>query len=306
MGTREYFSNSRKRVIFGQDGNALTQLIIINAVVFMVISFTRVVYVVSAIDYSVFQKEVLQWIALPSDPKSLIYRPWTIFTYMFVHESPWHILSNMLWLWAFGYILQDLTGNRKIIPIFIYGGLFGGAFYFMFSQLIPHLGFGGSLVGASAGVMGVAVATTLLAPDYRIFPFINGGIPIWVLTLLYVIIDFASIPFGNPGGHIAHLGGALGGFCFVFALRKGYDWSNWMNNFFDWLGNLFSPNKKKKQNPLKQELFYDTKGKQPYHKITGVTQQRIDDILDKINQKGYKFLSDEEKDILKRASEEEL
>ena len=225
---------------------------------------------------------------------------------MFVHTGILHILGNMLWLWGFGYIMQDLTGNKKIIPVFIYGGLVGALTYILAYNVFPvfeaQLPYSAAL-GASAGIMAIAVATTMIAPGFRIFPMLNGGIPLWVLTSLYLVIDLATIPRDNPGGHIAHLGGALMGFIFMVAFRKGYDWSEWMNNFYDWVNNLFNPDKPKKGKDIKKELFYKSSSN-PYKKTPNVTQQRIDDILDKINQKGYSYLTEEEKELLKRASEE--
>jgi hypothetical protein len=75
-----------------------------------------------------------------------------------------------------------------------------------------------------------------------------------------------------------------------------------MNNFFDWVENLFNPDKKSKNKPAKEEFFYKVKDAQPYKKTANVTQKRVDEILDKINQKGFHFLTEEEKDILKRAA----
>lgn len=95
------------------------------------------------------------------------------------------------------------------------------------------------------------------------------------------------------------------GFLFIFLLRKGYDWSDWMNNFFDWVNNLFNPDKPKKGKTTKEELFYKSSST-PYKKTPHITQQRIDEILDKINQKGYSLLTEEEKELLKQASKEEL
>jgi hypothetical protein len=159
--------------------------------------------------------------------------------------------------------------------------------------------------GASAGIMAIAIAATTLAPNFRLFTMLNGGIPIWVITVLYLIIDLATIPEGNPGGHIAHIAGGLMGFLFMTMLKRGHDWSNWMNNFYDWTTNLFDPDKPKKGKVVKSQLFYKATV-QPYKKTATVTQQRIDEILDKINQKGYHTLTDEEKEILKRASQEDL
>ena len=145
----------------------------------------------------------------------------------------------------------------------------------------------------------------MIAPKFRIFPMLNGGIPLWVVTVLYLIVDLATIPYNNAGGHIAHLGGAFMGFIFIILYRRGIDLSEWMANFFDWVNNLFNPDKPKKGKNIKEELFYKSTS-QPYRKTPNVTQQRIDDILDKINQKGYHHLTDEEKELLKRASQEDL
>ena len=225
-----------------------------------------------------------------------------------MHDGVFHLLGNLLWLWAFGYILQDLAGNRKLIPIFLYGGFAGALVYILSFNLFPVFAQSvnvSTLEGASAGVMAVAIATTTLAPDYRIFPMINGGISLWVLTVIFVIIDFASIPGTNGGGHIAHLAGAATGFLFVLQLRKGRDYSTWMNSFFDWSANLFNPEKKSWKKTARKDLYYNTRGTQPFKKVPNITQKRIDDILDKINQQGYRFLTEEEKDILKRAAEAE-
>ena len=142
----------------------------------------------------------------------------------------------------------------------------------------------------------------MVAPGYRIFPMLNGGIPLWVLTALYAIIDLATIPLSNPGGLIVHLAGAFTGFLFIFFLRRGYDWSDWMSNFFDWVNNLFNPDKPKQGKPIKEELFYKATSK-PYKKTPNITQQRIDEILDKINQKGYHLLTEEEKELLKKSQQ---
>lgn len=298
----------RKRILLGQDGNALVLLLAILAIVFCLFMFLWIVYWMSGNSKAVFEAEILNWFVLPSNLKTLSTRPWTILTYMFMHVEPMHLIGNVLWLWAFGYILQDLSGPKKIIPIFIYGGLAGGIFYVISYNLIPVLSEASQfshLLGASAGVMAVAIATTALAPGYRIFPMINGGIPLWVLTLIFVVLDFAMITGNNTGGHLAHLAGALTGFIFVHQMRRGRDWSNWMNSFFDWVNNLFNPDKRSWKKTAKDELHYKSKGTQPFKKIPNITQKRIDEILDKINQQGYRFLTEEEKEILKRASEDE-
>jgi membrane associated rhomboid family serine protease len=292
----------------GHDGNSLIMLIAIIALVFCIFKFIYITYYLSGLSQDSFYKNIFNWFILPAEVNKLPERPWTVITYMFMHDGVFHMLGNVLWLWAFGYILQDLAGNSKLVPLFLYGGVAGAFLFILANNLFPVLSShiqGRTLEGASAGVMAIAIATTAIAPGYRIFPMLNGGIPLWVLTVIFVIIDFASIPSQNGGGHIAHIGGAIIGLIFVIQLKKGRDWSLWMNSFFNWAANLFNPEKKEWKKTAKKEHYYKTKGTQPYKKVPNVTQKRIDEILDKINQQGYRFLSDEEKEILKRASEDE-
>ena len=307
-----YQQRNQPKLSIGQDGNTLTMLLAINLSVFAILAFIKVVYYFSfsTQGISLFSEQIFKYFTVPADLNAFISRPWTLLTHMFVHDttSVWHIVGNMIWLWTFGYILQDLTGNKNLVPLYIYGGLAGAAVYVLAFNLIPALKPAlpaSEAFGASAAVMAIAIGTTVLAPGYRIFPMLNGGIPLWVVTVIYLIIDVARIPFGNAGGHIAHLGGAAMGYAFVMALQRGQDWGGWMNNFFDWVNNLFNPDKPKNGTSPKTTLYYTSKV-QPYKKTSVITQQRIDEILDKISQKGYNSLTDDEKEMLKRASQEDL
>lgn len=307
-----YQQRNRSKLSIGQDGNTLTMLLVINITFFAILAFIKVVYYFSFSQQGLvlFNDQIFRWFTLPAELDTFIVRPWTLITHMFVHDTSeiWHLLGNMIWLWAFGYILQDLTGNKKLVPLYIYGGLAGALAYGLAFNLITPLRAilpGAQAFGASAAVMAIAIGATTLAPGYRIFPMINGGIPLWVITIIYLIIDLATIPYNNPGGHIAHIAGGAMGYFFVSALQRGADWGIWMNNFFDWVNNLFNPDKPKKGISPKATLYYSSKV-QPYKKTSILTQQRVDEILDKISQKGYHALSDEEREMLKRASKEDL
>ena len=299
----------RKKIGLGQEGNALVLLIAVLAIIFCIFKFIWLVYNIADKDLNAYYQNIFDWLTVPADFEKMMTRPWTLVTFKFMHKDTWDLLGNLLWLWAFGYIFQDMTGNNKLVPVFLYGGFFSGLFfvlcYNLFPKLVP-LAPSVTLVGASAGVMAIAMAATTLAPDYRIFPMINGGIPLWILTVIYVIIDLARMAAPNSSaGQFSHLAGAGIGFMFIYQMRRGRDWSNWMNNFFDWIGNLFNPDKQNWKKTAKTDLHYKAKGTPPYKKIPNITQKRIDEILDKINQQGYRFLTDEEKDILKRAAEDE-
>jgi membrane associated rhomboid family serine protease len=303
------YRQPRRRLTLGHDGNALMGLVTINIVFFLLLLTIKVTYFFLQKNEALFFTEVLQYFEMPAQLTRLSERPWTIFTYMFSHIGIIQIISNMLWLWAFGFIFQELTGNKKLIPVYIYGGIVGGLVFIIANYLVPTLRSsvsGAVLMGGNAATMAVAVATTTLAPDFRFFRNLNGGIPIWVLTLIYILIDFAGIASLGAAFSLSHLGGGAAGFLFIYLLRKDVDGSIWMNNLYSWFMNLFNPNKKNNPVNLKEKVFYNTDGRKPYKKTANITPERVDEILDKINQKGYHLLTDEEKNILKRAAEEDL
>jgi membrane associated rhomboid family serine protease len=304
-----YEKEYKQRLLTGQGNNALITLISVNLILFILLAFVKAILHLSSQDANevktLFNSSVLSWFTLSADVSQVGSRPWTILTHMFVHDGVWSVFANMLWLWMFGYIMTDLTGNRKIFPVYLYGALAGGLVFVLTSNLLPALRPQISsqfTLGASAGVMAIAVAVTSISPTYKIFPMLKGGIPIWIITLIYVVIDLVSIPSNDTAEHASHFAGAITGYLFMYFYKMGYDWGAWINNFFDWFTNLFNPDKPKKGSNLKEELFYKATTV-PFKKTPNVTEQRVDEILDKISQKGYNSLTEEEKDLLKRASQ---
>ncbi len=310
MGESDRYQEYRvkkQRFTLGQDGNALMGLFVLNVIFFLVLLTIKVAFSFYQRPEAVFFSDMVPWFRLPASLTRLSERPWTLLVYPFADTELFRMISNMLWVWAFGSVLQSLTGNRKLIPVYLYGAFAGALFFILANNLIPALkpqiGTAG-LLGANCAVVAVAVATTLFAPGYRFFRMLGGGIPIWILTPVYLLIDYAGVATQSAAYSLAHLGGATAGALFVFFLRRGKDGSTWMNNLYDWFMNLFNPDKKKARSSVKEKIFYNTGNRDPYNKTTNITQQRVDEILDKINQKGYHFLTEEEKNILKRAAEE--
>lgn len=304
-----YMQAERKRKIqFGEDGDSLMMLIFINVMVFVILMFIKIVYQLTPIPLDLYKSQILDWITLPADLNTLLTRPWVIITHMISQADVWSMIGNMIFLWAFGFLLQDMMGNRHIIPTFIYGCLTGAFLYVLAVNVFPQFREAANAVGytgAGAGVMAIAIAATVTAPNYRVFPMINGGIPLWVITLIYIIVDFAGLASFAFPHHLAHLGGAFMGFVYIKLARSGNDLGNWMHRAYNWFFHLFDPADKPQKRTLKKEVFYNTKKQQPFTRKPNITQQRVDEILDKISQKGYETLSPEEKDILKKAADNE-
>ncbi|MEZ7838573.1 MAG: rhomboid family intramembrane serine protease [Flavobacteriales bacterium] len=269
--------------------NALFKLIYLNLVVFVLVNF------LATLSY-LFQSElfsIVSYLALPVSLKALLFKPWTILSYMFMHVEFFHILSNLIYLYFAGQIFLQYFNAKKLYSIYILGGLAGGISYLLAFNLFPVFNSYSSshLMGASASVLAVLFAVATYVPNYKInLPFI-GSIPIKYLAIVSVFIDIISIPESNPGGHIAHLGGALFGVYFISRLKKGKDLSIPFYNLVDSIASLF------KKKHLKT-VHKRTKTDDEFRAEKAGRSELINTILDKIAKSGYDSLSAKEKEYL--------
>ncbi len=307
MGIRDY--PVQRRVSVWGSNSALMMLVIINILVFILMHFLKTIYGLSRLPEESFYRDILAAFTLPADAGVFLKKPWTLLTSIFTHMQLMVLLSNLLWLWVFGYILQDLAGERVVIPVYLYGGILGSLTYLLTYNLIPSmqpLRGQTAFMGATPAVLSVAVAATVISPRYRIFPMIGGGLPLWALMLIFAVIDVAGISGSMPLFYV-HLSAATVGYLFARGLQRGIDAAGWVNWLYDRATSLFQPGRvKPRRKPLRQQVFYNTRGQKPFTRKSNVTQQRVDEILDKISQTGYQRLTEEEKDLLRRASEEDL
>ena len=281
---RSVFSDLYYKVF--KSGNPLFLFIGINVLVFLLIQLVAVFEFLSG--SSGASLWLMKQIAMPAHLLTLINKFWTIITYMFGHDGLFHILFNMLWLYWLGRIFLDFLNKRQFIFTYLAGGLAGAALfiiaYNVFPVFQPSLPLA-VLIGASASVMAVVAATATLLPDYSIRLLLIGSVRLKYLALAYFILDLIGIAGTNPGGSIAHIGGAILGFLYIKQLRSGKDWSKMFR-------------KKRKLTIVQKDNPMAKASKLP-------DQEIIDQILDKISKSGYDSLSSKEKEQLFKASNKE-
>ena len=229
-----------------------------------------------------------------------VLQPWSVFTYIFLHAGFFHLFTNMLWLFFIGSILEDMTGKKHIWRLFMGGGIAGALLFMLLNNLFGIGGEMARMVGASGGVTAVIVGTAVMFPTYRILLF--GILPIelvWI-AVFRVVLDLlgASGPI-NQGGYICHLGGALFGLLYMMHTKGKWNIPG-VDAFGDFMRNLFSA---KKSKPMRSARVSINTDRTHSSKKTGVSQEEIDRILDKINATGYDSLTGQEKDKLFKAGE---
>lgn len=276
-----------------KEGSALTRLIYINIGVFLVLKIIGVFF------YLVGQPLLLaEYLSVPSVTEGLIQRPWTPVTYMFLHTGFLHLLFNVLGLYWFGQLFMFHFEGSKLLSVYLLGGLMGAAFYILAYNVFPVFdSVCGLLLGASASVFAILVAVAVYDPNREIHLFFIGKFPLKYVAGFYVLLSILSISTSNPGGNIAHLGGAFWGWFYIYQLRKGNDMGAGLVRFIDRLGEILKGLFKSKSN-MKVSYKKPPRDDREYKRQQNVKQDEINRILDKIGKSGYDSLTKQEKELL--------
>ena len=209
-------------------------------------------------------------------PRSVTHRLflWQLFTYMFLHGGPFHLLFNMFVLWMFGCELEGLWGQREFLKYYFITGVGAGILTVISSpnSFIPT-------VGASGAIYGLLLAFGVLFPERYIYLYFLIPVKAKYLVVIFGAIEFLAAFSGRPSGiaHFAHLGGILVGFLY---LKRGV---------------------------IRKKLFggVERKERRRYRTIRRPGQDagsEVDRILRKISQEGMDSLTPEERETLDRAS----
>jgi membrane associated rhomboid family serine protease len=294
---------------FSKPNNTLVQLILVNTVVYLAVV---ILYVVSHIAKTTdIYNTVIGYLAIPSSVDAFLHRPWTLLTHIFAHEEIFHILFNMLFLYWFGRLIDEYLGSRRLVGLYITGGIAGGLFFLAMYNLVPYfqeqVG-GPPMLGASAAALSVAVGAATLLPNYTFHLLFFGPVRIKYIVFFFVVLSFAQSVGPNAGGNLAHLGGALMGFVYVKLLQNGTDIGRPIYWVVDTWSNLFKPKPavkvsyRQRSSTSAQGSVYASAGSASTS-ISTPDQDEVDTILDKISRSGYESLTREEKQKLFRASQ---
>ena len=241
--------------------------------------------------------DYMQYVSLSSNPSQLLWKPWSLVTYAFFHTGIMHILFNLIVLNFSGRLFMTYFTGKQLVGLYFLSAIFAGIVYI---SVFYILNISAPIIGASAAIMAILVATTTYNPLMELRLFIIGNVKLWHVTGVIILVELMQIRSENMGGHISHLAGAFFGFIFIKLLQNGTDISKFVSSFIDFFTNLF---RKQKTTPFKKvHKNYNKPVEKTVSKIItkDKSQQQIDEILDKISQSGYDSLNKEEKEFLFR------
>lgn len=278
LGTN-HFAQRLKSFLLAK--NVLSRLILANTLVYAVILLAKLFFFLQN-----SPDQIIYWIGLPAATDNLAHKPYSVLTYMFSHENFFHYFFNMISLYFAGIIFMNYLDGKRLLWVYLAGGLAGAAFYVFSFNYFPVFSSKLDLsyaIGASASVMAILLAAVAYRPDASLQFFLLGNMKLKYIALIFIAIDILSIPGNNSGGHIAHLGGAFVGAIAGYTYRKKF---------------AFPKLKFGKRKKMRVKVNNRPPNDDEYRAQRAKNQQRMDAILDKISKSGYDNLSREEKEFL--------
>jgi membrane associated rhomboid family serine protease len=225
-------SDSSNKPLWGADNNALVALLAVNLVVAVTFVFMKVTYYLEGFPAQDFQQEIYQYVILL--PSNIKMAPWTFISFNWTHDNFWALFTNLFWLFVFGNILQNVSANRHLFPIYFYSGLIAATSYVLHNGQEP-------LIGAQTSVLAIALATFIIAPTYKTLSNIGKGIPAWVLIIIYLIITGLSFKDITIEHSFSIFLGGLSGLLYAFLLKKEIDLGAWMHQLLRSINNSLTP-----------------------------------------------------------------
>ena len=239
------------------------------------------------------------WFELSSSFSELVFKPWTLISYSFLHSGFFHLFFNMYIFLFTSRLFLNLFKSNSLLNVYFLGVIFGGLLFLFSYNFFPA--FENSkpyMIGSSAGVMSLLIFMSTYSPNLEV-RLIIFNVKLLYIGIAFMMLDVIQIPYGNAGGHIAHLGGALLGFLYANKLKNGVDIGLPFERIIFKLFNLFQFNKTKMNVAYKNKSSKKFSGRNYNNSKTH--QKKIDEILDKISSSGYESLSKKEKDFLFKA-----
>lgn len=284
-----------------QSGDLLTKVLFVNIGLYVIILMVNIfaTLFIGSENNEIVSQYIFPFLSLNTNLIELLIHPWTLITHQFVHAlDPWHLIGNMFLLYFLGRLFLNYFSPKQLFGLYLLGGLVGALSLIITVNLSPYFSNNVSAIGASASVMAIAIAVCSYSPKTTVFLFGIFKVPLQYVGLFLIISDILFFYDGNTGGHIAHIGGAITGFWFAKNIKQGKDITSKVNQVIDGVNKIIPALTRKKQKLTVEHSNVKNMSDEDYNYLQHISQEQVDEILDKIGKSGYESLSKKEKDIL--------
>jgi membrane associated rhomboid family serine protease len=231
----------------------------------------------------VWMNKFFPFITVNSSALETITKPWVLISHMFVETDIFGLFSNFLWLWLFGFIVEDLRGQNRVLPLFVVTGLICGVLVIVLTAISTNSMKSSFYFGMRNSIIAIAASAVFLRPTYKVFQMFNGGFSLWILGVVFLLLDLSTRGAFDLVNLVTIFASVGIGYLFNGAFG---DWiQNKVADFYEWLNNANKPK------PVK---IKSADG----FRVIDISEDKLNQILDKIHRSGIKSLTANEKEWL--------
>lgn len=230
------------------------------------------------------------YITITPKPLENLSHPWVLLSHIFVEKDIFALFSNFLWLWLFGIIVENLRGQNRVLPLFVVTGIICGITVLVLTAINGHAMQIDYYYGMRNSVLAVGACAVFLNPHYRVFERLSGGIPLWIMGLIFLAMDIST----RGGYDLVNWATILVsiGLGYLFTKGLGDFCQDSLVAFYEWIDGRNKKVAAPKSNRQEQGF-----------KVIDISENKLNEILDKINKDGIKSLSASDRTWLQQYNE---
>ncbi len=263
----------------------------------MYVFFAMVVggFLISFFTTMIAGPESIGFFSIHNGDKNSLFKIWKLATYGFFDPTVFSVISNLIWLWIFGGVIDMMLGNKRVFALAIFTlltiGLLGGIACLLLSEERFYI----FLNGIDVAAVAIAAAAVYKFPQFKVSMILIGAIPLWMLGVVFILMRV----FINPAKEFAamlvlyFIAMGIG----IFFMRQLYNGKDITDLFFDFRNFL------KLKTQHKPKVVQMPKQRKTSIQGNSSSDLQLDAILDKISTSGMSALTDAEKKYLKKMSE---
>jgi membrane associated rhomboid family serine protease len=267
-----------------------TKIFILCMSMFLFVLLIKVYFQLNDFKPAWFAESYYPFFGISDSVSKTMQHGWVLLTHFLVEDDLLFLLTNSLWLYFFCLLLEESKPANTVFILFIISGILTGLVALILVGINPNFLPAKFYLGMKAPLMTIATAAILANPKRKVFESFNGGIPIAVAGVLFITLTLFVSYQSGLAAVVTIFSGIVVGIIFHYGLQK------FVGKYADRL-NDYQAKKDAKENENSLYTFEENG-----YQVVQVSQNKIDEILDKINAKGIQSISAQEKEWLKNYS----
>ncbi len=275
--------------------NGVVHLMLLLGTCFVIFHALKVILIIASTNPKDIETMMWPYIALGS-VGDWLQKPWTLLSYYLVEAKIMTMVTNLLWIYFFGSVLQTLIGYKEVFPLFIFSTVGTGIVFLITSHWIP-ISSGFVLQGGSLGIIAIGTAALIIAPKYRHHISEHFSFPLWIAFLIFLILN-VFLTQSETIYYILVAAAVLLAWAYTRMVKGGFRLGDRWYGGISKIYNSFDHEHKGPERGIRSQILNHDGA------VLKAKEKQLNELLEKIHQKGMSSLNETELDILEKLSQD--